>query len=193
MQATNWEILQGKMKLESHTPHLEDSLRQLANASDPIELSDVMAEILGNSAINETVKDYLAYTHRRNVLAAQLWGLERFSEYMLSMVLRICEKDMSLALALAAAKNENLRWYEVAQILGSSGLQKNQQVKAAFLESLNSKVGLEQIFNMVQYKEFLKADAEVLVVARKLYNIDDSIPDEWVNKMFGVLSPDEEE
>jgi len=169
---------------ELTNPFLAEYVNMVDKALSPTglpmkEATEVIDSVLDNPNLSIAVKTYLAY-NGRYVRRASTWCFEHLEGNSL-YDFYMGHLEPSESLIISFASNENLNWDTVVAALTPL----EREAAELFFEHLNNKTFKEFSILLFKDRRFLQVPLPTVAnKARKVYDIDNSVPDEWIEKMF---------
>ena len=149
-----------------------------------IELRTRMERLLKDDKLSVAIKSLLAY-EGRYLNVAKLWSYEHFSGLPLEELVAFF--PLNAKTALATARNENHTSHSVDLLLALYAPAHDSDVdaKQVFVENLNETAFRSALSALFAYRRWIKgSNVSVIGRAKKLYNIDEGTPDEWVVRLL---------
>lgn len=148
-----------------------------------LELRTRMERILKDDSLSAGIKSLLAY-EGRYLNVAKLWSYEHFSGLALEEL--VASFPLNTKTALATARNENHTSYSVNLLLALyAPAHDGADAKQVFVENLNEAAFRSALSALFAYRRWINgSNVSIMGRAKKLYNIDEGTPDEWVVRLL---------
>jgi len=169
-----------------YTQKMQRALTRRGNSAEKLLL-----KALADPDLSIGAKNYLAYLGL-NLRTAKIWALEHFAGAALHRVIVSTGLLYGPAMVAALLRNKHLDRVTVEITLRSgdfnTGHMKPHEYytsKIKFLDQLSDNLFKEVTSMVFAERKRLMISLEALASrARKAYDIDESVPDEWVERMF---------
>lgn len=190
---THYNELHSAIEFELYDPATDYYVKLMRQLLSPLgeNAGELLKDVLSDTSTSMNVKNYLASIALLRY-EAQVWALEHFPDESLCKVLKDFFLDEKLEELLL--KRKRLTWKVLDAALSGLALDNQRRDKVEVLMVWRRKTAFfaklpDKVVSNIAGKLLLSCwrlnikEEDVMSRLRKIYDLDESIPDDWVRKM----------